>query len=103
MRRASVLPMIQVSCVVGQTCCNVRMIGTMWHVSPIADNRRMHKLLGGSARGNIAVNRSEHARIFLHGAFGAATSRRFAVLRKPAGKLRAAHDMTAPQWSLGSE
>ena len=48
MRRASVLPMIQVSWVSGHACCNVRTIGTTWQVSPIADSLRRQTLRGGS-------------------------------------------------------
>ena len=53
MRRASLLPMIQVSCVAGHACCKVRTIGTTWQASPIADSLRMQTLRGGSGRGNI--------------------------------------------------
>ena len=53
MRRASLLPMSQVSWVAGHACCKVRTIGTTWQASPIADSRRMQTLRGGSERGNI--------------------------------------------------
>jgi len=53
MRRASLLPMSQVSCVVGHACCKVRTIGTTWQASPIAESRRIQTLRGGSGRGNI--------------------------------------------------
>ena len=53
MRRASLLPMIHVSWVVGHACCKVRTSGTTWQVSPIADSLRMQTLRGASANGNI--------------------------------------------------
>jgi len=53
MRRASLLPMIPVSCVAGHACCKVRTIGTTWQTSPIADSLSMQTLRGGSGRGNI--------------------------------------------------
>jgi len=53
MRRASVAPMIQLSCVAGHACCRVRTIGTTWQTSPIADSLRMQTLRGGRAGGNI--------------------------------------------------
>jgi hypothetical protein len=53
MRRASLLPMIQVNWVAGHACCKVRTIGTTWQVSPIADSLRIQTLRGASANGNI--------------------------------------------------
>ena len=61
MRRASVRPMIQVSCVAGHACCNVRMTGTTWHVSPIAESLRMQRLCGGRARGSMTRSSSAKA------------------------------------------
>ncbi len=49
MRRASLLPMIQVSCVDGHACCSVRTIGTTWQTSPSADSLRMQRLRGAAA------------------------------------------------------
>ena len=53
MRRASVLPMIQVSWVAGHACCKVRTIGTTWQASPMADNLSMQTLRGASANDNM--------------------------------------------------
>lgn len=48
--------MIHVSRVSGHARCSVRTTGTTWQVSPIADSRRMHTLLGGVLEWVMAKN-----------------------------------------------
>ena len=40
--------MIQVNCVRGHAACSVRSTASVWHVSPIAESRRMQTLAGGA-------------------------------------------------------
>src|SRR5690606_13338021 len=47
---ASTRPMIQVKTVSGHARCKVRTTGSTWHVSPIADRRRMQTLRGTKSR-----------------------------------------------------